>query len=245
MPTSSWFKTPPPLNLLLKWTPLVSFAAFLPIFCYPCDQLPSNSRISVYSCVCVCTHMYVLIFQNLQLNCIRKKKKASSNCCLQSAVILIQSAAFLESAGGAGWRLHPESGIGHAACFAHGWVCVWLSSGALRALGTHPVTASCCILEVSCKCCTCTHLPSLPGDSGRDASAPVLLGFGLLFYNADFWAQCGAGFVMGSWGLEVAGDELPSVDFCMCLSGTCLFYNSGMTFFQESKYVFVLTLNPG
>lgn len=56
----------------------MSFAAFLPIFCYPCDQLPSNSRISVYSCVCVCTHMYVLIFQkqNLQLNCIRKKKKS-------------------------------------------------------------------------------------------------------------------------------------------------------------------------
>lgn len=47
-------------------------------------------------------------------------------------------------------------------------------------------------------------------------------------------------FMMGSWGLEVAGKELPSVDFYICLSGTCLFYNSGMTFFQESKYVFVL-----
>lgn len=53
------------------------------------------------------------------------------------------------------------------------------------------------------------------------------------------------GLALGSRGWETTGKELPSVDFCIYLSGTCLFYNSGMTFFQESKYVFVLTLKSG
>lgn len=56
---------------------------------------------------------------------------------------------------------------------------------------------------------------------------------------------CVGGLCHGKSGLKAAGKGLPSVDFCICLSGTCLFYNSGMTFFLESKYVFVLTLTPG
>lgn len=55
------------------------------------------------------------------------------------------------------------------------------------------------------------------------------------------WGICdGRLGIGGGWERE----EFPSVDFCVCLSGTCLFYNSGMTFFLESKYAFVLTLNP-
>lgn len=93
--------------------------------------------------------------------------------------------------------------------------------------------------------CLARFWEALPGDSRGDASTKSSHLIWTPFYNAELWAVPGVVSVMGSWGLETAGKEGPSVDFCVCLSGTCLFYNSGMTFFQESKYVFVLPLHAG
>lgn len=73
----------------------------------------------------------------------------------------------------------------------------------------------------------------------RRLPPPHLLG--LPFDSAGRQDMC-RGICDGRLGIGGGWERqgFPSVNFCICLSGTCLFYNSGMTFFLESKYVFVL-----